>query len=143
MHPWSLKWLWRLAYRFGAGLRPNETASGDICSLYQFEEILFDDQVTGLCDDCLYMAGAMHTSSDLIQDANDIVPRHHFGPIMAYPDSGHFKMPGWVFEDIITPEDFASYAKEWADNETQVIGACCGTGLDHIRKLSFLRELAS
>ena len=60
------------------------------------------------------------------------------GPLTAYPDSGHMKMPDWQFEEVIAVEDYLSYARGWRETGVQVIGGCCGLGVDHIAALGSL-----
>ena len=84
--------------------------------------------------------GIMHTKSNLINSAVNIIKKEWDGPICAYPDSGFFRMPEWVFEEIITPKRFASYAKKWYENGVRIIGGCCGLGVEHIQELNKLRK---
>ena len=32
------------------------------------------------------------------------------GPLTAYPDSGHMKLPEWQFEEVISPDALAAFA---------------------------------
>jgi homocysteine S-methyltransferase len=63
------------------------------------------------------------------------VRRYWSGPTGAYPNSGYFEMPHWQFVDIISPDDLAMEASRWVAAGTQVIGGCCGLGVDHIERL--------
>lgn len=84
--------------------------------------------------------GIMHTAIPAVGPCLEIIRRHWPGPLMAYPDSGHFRMPEWVFEDIITPSAFAGIARQWRKVfGVAIVGGCCGLGLDHIRELARLR----
>jgi S-methylmethionine-dependent homocysteine/selenocysteine methylase len=38
----------------------------------------------------------------------------------------------------ISPEDYAALAKSWLEPGVQVIGGCCGLGVDHIKALKRL-----
>jgi len=58
------------------------------------------------------------------------------GPLMAYPESGYFKMPNWQFVDVIAPAEFARVAGGWVAGGVQVVGGCCGLGVDHIAALA-------
>ncbi|MDX1527439.1 MAG: homocysteine S-methyltransferase family protein [Gammaproteobacteria bacterium] len=57
------------------------------------------------------------------------------GPLGAYPNAGHFVMPHWQFVDITPPEEFLKRAREWVDLGAQLIGGCCGLGVEHIAAL--------
>ena len=41
----------------------------------------------------------------------------------------------WVFDDVISPGDYASHCQRWLQAGVQVIGGCCGTRPDHIALL--------
>ena len=55
----------------------------------------------------------MHSSVDLIGDANELVKTKHDGLILAYPDSGYFQFPNWNLEEIIAPTDLVEFADQW------------------------------
>ena len=61
------------------------------------------------------------------------------GPIGAYPDS---LRPDWVtrwqdpsIENRESPADFLNEARKWVDMGVQVIGTCCGFGVEYIEPL--------
>jgi len=86
------------------------------------------------------VAGAMHTPADLVADALAVVRRHFAGPLMAYPDSGYFVMPDWRFVDTLTPEDYAGFCRDWIGRGAQVLGGCCGLGVEHVRAAAGVRD---
>lgn len=45
-------------------------------------------------------------------------------------------MPHWQFVDIIPPDDFVAYSRKWMAAGGQVIGGCCGLGIEHIEALA-------
>jgi S-methylmethionine-dependent homocysteine/selenocysteine methylase len=54
-------------------------------------------------------------------------------PLMAYGNIGFADdEQGWINTDSTNPEGYLQYAKSWP---AQIIGACCGSTPDHIRKL--------
>jgi len=57
------------------------------------------------------------------------------GPIGAYPNSGYFERPSWQFVDIATPEYFADHIAQWRKMGVQIVGGCCGLGVEHIRAI--------
>ena len=81
------------------------------------------------------VVGVMHTSLNVTRDALAILRKRWHGPMMAYPDSGFFEMPTWRFVDIITPAALAAEASVWIEQGAQVVGGCCGLGVDHIAAL--------
>lgn len=82
------------------------------------------------------VAGVMHSSANDIGPALVELRRTWEGPTMAYPDSGFFRLPNWVFENILPEDEFVAYARAWIDSGTQLIGSCCGLGLAHFRALA-------
>ena len=81
-------------------------------------------------------AGIMHTNSSIMTPCIKALRECYRGPIMAYPDTGHFEMPRWVWADAIDPNDFARNALSWIDEGVQIIGGCCGTSVAHIDALA-------
>ena len=85
--------------------------------------------------------GIMHTPVEAIAPGLAIIRRHWSGPLMAYPDSGIFRMPQWVFDDIIAPNVLARLARQWRnDFAVGILGGCCGLGPDHVRALARLKD---
>lgn len=84
--------------------------------------------------------GVMHTNASVIGPALDILRARYAGPLMAYPDSGYFEMPRWRFVDVIDPPALAAAARGWLDQGVQVVGGCCGLGVEHVRALRALLD---
>lgn len=76
----------------------------------------------------------MHTSPEDTAEAIDILKQSWSGPIGAYPESGYFKSPEWVFTEI-TPIDLVQSCKAWQQQGTNIFGGCCGIGPNHIAQL--------
>ncbi|MBL9136478.1 MAG: homocysteine S-methyltransferase family protein [Verrucomicrobiales bacterium] len=54
-------------------------------------------------------------------------------PLIAYGNIGYAdEKEGWVNTDAVDPESYLKYAQTWP---AQIVGGCCGTTPDHIRKL--------
>ena len=53
-------------------------------------------------------------------------------PLGVYPNLGHYRDPGWQFDEELGPDDYAALALEWRAEGAQIIGGCCGVGPDHI-----------
>ena len=75
----------------------------------------------------------MHSGADLVTEALTSVRRHFDGPLMAYPDSGYFEMPDWRFVDIISPDRFETFCRDWISGGVQIIGSCCGLTVEHVK----------
>ena len=122
-----------------AGFSARRNNSGRVLSFTPDREVPFEDLVEVLKDSGVAAAGVMHTPSNVIGDAIAIV-RHAFaGPLMAYPDSGYFKMPHWQFEDVIPPDTFLGYASDWVEAGVQIVGGCCGLSPQHIAAIASLK----
>lgn len=80
------------------------------------------------------VAGIMHTIMNDMDPSLDELKRSWDGPIMAYPESGFFKMPYWQFGDM-TPDEFAGACRKWVEDGVQIVGGCCGVSVEHIAAL--------
>lgn len=80
----------------------------------------------------------MHTEVAHVDEALDIVQANYDGAIGVYAHTC-----GWregvdgkdieaVFDDMITPEDYATEAQRWLARGVQIIGGCCGVRKEHI-----------
>ncbi len=105
---------------------------------YVWEGFPFEESVAAALSAPCDVVGLMHTNVSAMAPAIDILKRQWSGPMMAYPDSGFFKMPQWQFTDIIEPADLKVEAQGWRGQDVQVFGGCCGLGLEHIQALSSL-----
>jgi len=86
--------------------------------------------------DGVRVVGVMHSQVDTIAPMIELLKDRWSGPLMAYPDSGMFKMPHWQFVDIIPVDDFVAQARAWVAAGVQIVGGCCGLGIEHIEALS-------
>jgi methionine synthase I (cobalamin-dependent) len=58
------------------------------------------------------------------------------GPLGAYSQSGDWISPNWLFVNLISPEEYLAEARRWiADHGIQIIGGCCGIGVQHVEAL--------
>lgn len=93
------------------------------------------DIVTSLMSTGARACLVMHNAIELTEDALLTIKANWAGPIGAYPESGHFEMPHWVFGDI-TPEDYVEFARRWRRIGATILGGCCGIGPEHIAALA-------
>ncbi len=77
----------------------------------------------------------MHSELDVTPAALDILADRWKGPLGAWPNSGEFVMPNWLFDDIVEPAPFAETAAGWSPR-LALLGGCCGIGPEHIRELA-------
>ena len=118
-----------------AGFSVRRDEVGNVVSFDPEQSIPFDDLLTILDEVDVQAVGLMHSSADVIGEAIAILRQHHKGPLMAYPDSGYFRMPNWRFEDVIEPESLVEFARTWVDDGVQILGGCCGLSPKHIAAL--------
>ena len=80
-----------------------------------------------------------HSNIDDTNAAIPLVKSKWSRPLGAYPEAGRrdyvqaFADPN--SENPHTLDEWVATAKAWTDSGVQVIGGCCGMGLDHIRAL--------
>lgn len=125
-----------------AGFSARRGDNGQILAFAQDRDIPFEEVLEVLKVFDLPVAGLMHTRADIIGDALAILRDRFDGPLMAYPDSGYFRMPDWQFEDVIPPEKLLRFARQWQEQGVQVFGGCCGLSPQHIAALRPLRSSA-
>lgn len=99
-------------------------------------EVTLDELLARMPLTAVQAAGVMHSDARIVSAVLRRVREHFDGPLMAYPDSGHFRMPNWQFEDVMPPATFADWCVTWRDEGTRILGGCCGLGVEHIRALA-------
>ena len=114
------------------GLSARRGPQGRVVSFEQGEDLSLDEVTDLIPDQGVDAAGVMHSSADLTAEALRSVRRNFDGPLMAYPDSGYFEMPDWRFVDVITPERFEAYCRDWITSGVQILGGCCGLTVAHV-----------
>ena len=108
---------------------------GEIVSFENERSIPLIDMLSVLDLANVQAAGFMHSPADVIAEATAHLKRRYHGPLMAYPDSGYFRMPSWQFKDVIEPEVLVEFAHARVDDGVQVLGGCCGLSPEHIAAL--------
>lgn len=117
----------------GFAVRRDE--AGNVVGFAPERSISFGELLAVLDDAPVQAAGLMHSSSDVIGDAVSLLQQRFDGPLLAYPDSGYFRMPHWQFEDVIEPKALVEFARTWVDHGVQILGGCCGLSPAHIAAL--------
>src|SRR3954453_22052584 len=72
----------------------------------------------------------MHSPLEAVPPALAAIASVWDGPRGAYPHSGHFERPNWVFEEV-APSVLADEAEGWVRDGATLVGGCCGTGPEH------------
>ena len=77
----------------------------------------------------------MHTEVEDVGACLDVTETHWRGPVGVYAHSARWQGQVGVFDETIPPEAYAEAAEGWVSRGVQVIGGCCGLGVDHIGAL--------
>jgi len=118
------------------GLSPVRLPDGTLGTLPELgDSEAFEDLLSALAVPALAAVTVMHASPELTLDAIEIVRRHYARPIGVYAETGEWTPPNWVFTGL-TPQQYLAEAVNWAGHGAQLIGACCGTGPEHIALLT-------
>jgi homocysteine S-methyltransferase len=122
-----------------AGFAARRGEDGRILSFAPDKDIPFEETVQVLAGFDVAAAGVMHTPCNVIGEAIAILRGAFDGPLVAYPDSGTFKMPKWQFDLVIPPSEFLEFATDWVEGGVQVLGGCCGLSPAHIAAIAPLK----
>lgn len=123
-----------------AGFSARRGEEGAVLSFAPDRDIAFEELLQPLDGADVDVAGLMHTPANTVGDAIGLLSEVFNGPLMAYPDSGYFKMPNWQFEDVIPPGTLREYAETWVEQGVTVLGGCCGLSPEHIAALEPLKR---
>ncbi len=78
----------------------------------------------------------MHTRTHKVDRCLDVMQANWDGLIGVYAHSGEYEDgKPWIYEGIIHPEDYAKEAERWLGRGVNMIGTCCGLGVEHINAL--------
>ena len=116
-----------------------KSEKGEILSLSDETIVPFSEMIAISKEYNFDALGIMHTSEDILGECINMIKTNFNGPILAYPDTGGWLSPNWIFDTVIEPEKFREKAKDWYALGAQIIGGCCGTSPDHIRALTTLK----
>lgn len=78
----------------------------------------------------------MHTDVTFIDACLDILDDKWDGLVGVYAHSGAVIDRKWVFEDTISPAEYAKYSERWMQRGINLVGGCCGIRPDHIHELN-------
>ena len=81
-----------------------------------------------------------HSDIKVTGQAIKIAKKRLNGILGAYPNRGHYEKPNWKFVDNITPNEYLENAKLWVKDGVNIVGGCCGVGVDEIKAISVLKK---
>lgn len=81
------------------------------------------------------LVSIMHTEVEHIDACLDIVGENWPGAVGVYAHSARWEDFVCHYDVTISPGDYATCTKAWLERGVQLIGGCCGLGVDHIKAL--------
>ena len=81
-----------------------------------------------------------HSDIKVTGQAIKIAKKKFKGVLGAYPNRGHYEKPSWKFVDNITPSEYLENAKSWVKDGVNIVGGCCGVGIEEIKAISVLKK---
>lgn len=115
----------------GFSMRPDD--AGKMC-LFSGEPL--KDALAALEGKGAPLVNVMHTEVRDVNACLDVVDEHWNGLVGVYAHTGDMVDGDWVFDGIITPQDYAVAARGWLDRGINVVGGCCGIWPEHIGEVS-------
>ena len=85
--------------------------------------------------DAMFM---MHSDVRLTEAGIAAIRSAWGGPLGAYAHAAVVVDGEFSHDDVITPEDYASYVPSWQAAGATIIGGCCGIGPEHMRLVAGL-----
>ena len=99
---------------------------------------LLSDAIAALDGFGIDLITIMHSDVSLIDQCLDVMLEAWDRPIGVYAHSATEDDGATVFEDVISPADYAALCKGWIERGVNVIGGCCGTQPDHMHEIAKL-----
>ena len=62
--------------------------------------------------------------------------QNHWKCFGVYTHSEVMQKTNWTFEEVISPEQYSKYDKEWIERGINKVEVCCGITTEHIRYVS-------
>ena len=118
------------------GLTARRQPGSSDMSTFDYPDAPFQNIVEAVLTEPVAAVCVMHTAVTDVGPALEIVREYWHGPLGAYPESGFYEEPHWRITENIDPDDLVAYALEWVRSGVQIVGGCCGLGVDHIRAVS-------
>ena len=64
------------------------------------------------------------------------IKQNHWKCFGVYTHSEVMQKTNWTFEEVISPEQYSKYDKEWIERGINKVEGCCGITTEHIRYVS-------
>ncbi len=93
------------------------------------------EALVALAEHGVPLVSFMHTEVEYIDACLETAGEHWPGPLGVYAHSARWVNNVCFYDETVSPQEYASHAEVWLQNGVQVIGACCGLGVDHVSAL--------
>ena len=101
-----------------------------------WEGATLEEAIEAIQDKNVPLVSIMHTEVEYVDACLDVLQANWSGAIGVYAHSGLYVGSEWIFDGVILPDEYASAAERWLARGVQVIGGCCGIGVEHIEMLN-------
>lgn len=102
---------------------------------FNFPEYEFEQVIAAVLQPGIAVINVMHSEIPDTIYGLEAVRKHWSGPLGAYPEAGYFDPPTWEFVEI-DEAILLKAVRTWLDLGVQIIGGCCGLGVQQIQLLS-------
>lgn len=96
------------------------------------------DALEAIKDKSVPLVSIMHTEVEYIDACLGTMADHWSGPVGVYAHSARWEGDACIYDATVSPEEYAARARIWLENGVQLVGGCCGLGVDHIKTLKSL-----
>ena len=93
------------------------------------------DGLAAIADQPIELVAIMHTEVNDIDVCLDVLHKNWDGPVGVYAHMGRLDGVSWIFDNTVSPEEYAVRCKRWVEGGVNVVGGCCGIGPDHVALL--------
>ncbi|MEM7133011.1 MAG: homocysteine S-methyltransferase family protein [Chloroflexota bacterium] len=85
------------------------------------------------------LVSIMHTRVEYVDASLNVLQAEWDGLIGVYAHSGKFNSDGdLILDSVISPEDYGTVASGWLGRGVNLVGGCCGVGVEHMDYLQRL-----
>jgi S-methylmethionine-dependent homocysteine/selenocysteine methylase len=136
---WVLEAVASVGIPFWAGFKCHVTEGEELVRVGYRSDLLLKDELDELLPIGGDVVNIFHSNIEDTSKAIPVVKSRWSGPLGAYPEAGrrdytqHYADPS--FENTYSPQEWARVAQDWVSQGVQVIGGCCGMGVDYIQAL--------
>ncbi|MBV7335054.1 homocysteine S-methyltransferase family protein [Chloroflexi bacterium TSY] len=81
------------------------------------------------------LVSIMHTQVDYVDASLDVLQDEWDGLVGVYAHSGIYRDGKLIFDSVISPEDYAVAVSGWLRRGVNLVGGCCGVGVEHMLHL--------